>query len=208
MRIFVMIVGVFLGTAVNGQYPDISAEEMKEEAKQAYKQSNYNQAIFWLDLLISIDSSDAPSLNLRACATIFRSSINDKKNNDTAIVFFTRAIRHDTTNYRYYVNRGWALQTMDKYQSSLKDFRKALILDSAVVDLHNKVLMSLYVQNRNKEAYALANRIIGKFPEDGYAWYVRGNLKRDYLHKYPEGNKDIKKSEELGWKMGYRLYDE
>jgi hypothetical protein len=35
--------------------------------------------------------------------------------------------------------------------------------------------------------------------------YVRGQLKRDYLHKYPEGNKDIKKSEALGWKKGFDL---
>jgi hypothetical protein len=43
------------------------------------------------------------------------------------------------------------------------------------------------------------------FPGDGYAYYVRGNLKRDYLHKYPEGNKDIKLGEQLGWRQGMHL---
>lgn len=205
---FFLVVIVCMSTTVFCQSRDYTYDEMKAEAALAFSESKYRAAIYWIDLCLAIDSTDASMYNLRACATIFSAPVNDTKNNDTAIRYFGKAIRFDSTNYRYYSNRGWALQTMNKYKRSFSDFRKALSLDTTVIDLHNKVLMSLVVQNRNKEAYAMANRIIEKFPDGGYAWYIRGHLKRDYLHKYVEGNKDIKKSEELGWRMGYWLYDD
>lgn len=79
---------------------------------------------------------------------------------------------------------------------------KALSLDTTDVLLYGDVLRSLWIRNKNREAYAYADKVIALFPNDGYAFYVRGNLKRDFLHKYPEGNIDIKRSEMLAGNRG------
>ena len=168
--------------------------------------NQFSSAIPLLDSCIKINNKNADVYNLRACATIYSSSVNDEKNNKTAIRFFTLAIGIDSTNNWYYNNRGWSYQMLDNYAPAMKDFRMAISLDTANVYYYGNVLRVLWLQKKNKEAYTYSEKIIALFPADGYAYYVRGQLKRDYLHKYPEGNKDIKKGEELGWQQGLRLF--
>jgi tetratricopeptide (TPR) repeat protein len=168
--------------------------------------SQYSLAIATADSCLQKDSNDAALLNLVGCATIYRSSLNDEANNKLAITFLSKAIKIDPANAMYYSNRGWSWQMLDKYSAAMKDFRKALSLDSNNVELYGHVLRVLWLQNKNKEAMSFAGEVISKFPEDGYAWYVRGQLKRDYLHQYVEGNKDVKKGEQLGWRQGMQLY--
>jgi tetratricopeptide (TPR) repeat protein len=175
------------------------------EARKLMQNANYKTAIILLDRCLKMDQTNATAYNLRGCATIFQSYVNDEKNNKTAIIFFSKALQYDGANFFYLNNRGWAYQNLDDYLNSSLDFRKAVELDSNNVELHCNVLRNLWIRNRYKEAYAYCDKLINKFPNDGYAWYVRGQLKRDYLHKYPEGNKDIKKSEALGWKKGFDL---
>ncbi len=135
------------------------------------------------------------------------SYINDEKNNKTAIACFTKAIQSDATNYRYYHNRGWAYANLDDYTKANADYKKAAQIDSTNITLQQNLLRVMVVKNRNKDAYAFAEKLIKQFPNDGYAYYIRGDLKRDYLHKYPEGNKDIKLGEQLGWRQGmYLMY--
>lgn len=174
-------------------------------ARLLMEAGEYRQAIVLLDNCLLTDSTNAAAYNLRGCATIFQAPVNDEKNNKTAILFFTRALHRDSTNYFYLNNRGWAWQNLDNLIRSYADFKAALRLDSSNVELHGNILRNLWLRNRNREAYNYCNKMIDQFPGDGYAWYVRGQLKRDYLHKYPEGNLDIKKSEELGWKQGFWL---
>jgi tetratricopeptide (TPR) repeat protein len=176
------------------------------KAKEYIALEQWSSAIPLLDSCIKINKNDAGACNLRACATIYQSSLNDEKNNRVAIGFLTQAIQNDSSNSWYYNNRGWSYQMLDKYAASLKDFKRAMSLDTSNVYFYGNILRVLWLQNKKKEAYAYSDKIIGLFPNDGYAYYVRGQLKRDYLHKYPEGNKDIKKSEELGWLQGMQLY--
>lgn len=176
-----------------------------QEAKQLMNHGEYNSAIALIDQCLAVYPGNAAACNLRGCATILRAPVNDEKNNQEAIVFFTKAIQFDSTSYFYLNNRGWAWQNLDKYALSMKDYQQAVKLDSNNVVLQGNVLRNLFIRNRNKEAYAFCNKLIAKFPEDGYAWYVRGELKRDYLHQYAEGNKDKKKGEALGWHQGFNL---
>jgi Flp pilus assembly protein TadD len=175
------------------------------KARNLMHNDNYKMAILFLDSCLKNNPVNAEACNLRGCATIFQSSVNDEKNNKVAISFFSRALQYDSTNFFYLNNRGWAYQILDDYLKSHADFTKAVQLDSNNAELHGNVLRNLWLRKKNKEAYNYCNKLIEKFPANGYAWYVRGQLKRDYLHKYPEGNKDIKKSEELGWHQGFYL---
>lgn len=197
---FLLFVGVDSGAN------DSTYAELLKKAKGHLARSEYVSAISLLDSCIKINGKDASIYNMRAIATIYSGPVNDEKNNKIAIRFFTQAIQLDSNNGRYYNNRGWCYQFVDNYTSSMRDFKKAMSLDTANVGYHGNILRVLWVQDKNKEAYAYADKTITRFPNDGYAYYVRGQLKRDYLHKYPEGNKDIKKSEELGWQQGIALH--
>ncbi|HLG39198.1 MAG TPA: tetratricopeptide repeat protein [Chitinophagaceae bacterium] len=206
MKTIFLLAGFYFSIVGYSQSGDSIFFQLFSQAGDSMAAYKYNKAIALLDSCIKINKSDANLYNMRGCATIYQDAINDEKNNKTAIQFFNKAIQTDSTDYRYYVNRGWAWQNLDKYANSLKDYKKALSLDTNNVELHGHVLRSLWIQNKNKEAYAYSNKIIRQFPNDGYAYYVRGQLKRDYLHKYPEGNKDIKIAEELRWERGFNLY--
>jgi tetratricopeptide (TPR) repeat protein len=166
----------------------------------------YKKAIPVLDSCIKLNPSEARLYNLLGCATIYQDVLNHTKNNLAALRLFDKAINLDTTNYRFYTNRAFARQMLDNYAGSLADHKKALSFDTTNVELHANVLRLLWIQRKNKQAFDYANKMTQDFPLNGYAYHVRGQLKRDWLHKYLEGNKDIKKSEVLGWRQGLELY--
>jgi tetratricopeptide (TPR) repeat protein len=156
-----------------------------------------------IDKCILLDGKNAYTYNLKGCATVFKSFINDEKNNKQAAILFTKAILLDSLKSEYYNNRGWAYQNLDKLPQSYGDYKKALLLDTSNMNSHHNILRNLWIRNKFKDAYAYAEIVIKKFPNNGYAYHVRGNLKRDYLHKYKEGNMDIAISEKLKWSMGH-----
>ena len=174
-------------------------------AKQHMFNQHYSRVIELADSCLKNSPDNPEANNLKGCATIRVSYINDEKNNRTAVSCFTKAIQADPTNYMYYNNRGWAYANLDDYTKANADYKKAVEIDSSNVSLQANLLGVMVIKNRNKEAYAFSNKLIAQFPNDGYAYYIRGNLKRDYLHKYPEGNKDIKLGEQLGWQQGMHL---
>jgi len=178
-----------------------------EKARVLMLQREFKKAIPLIDSCLKIDPVNSSANNLRGCATILSSFINDEKNNKAAVLYFSKAIQNAPQNYAYYNNRGWAFANLDDYSKANADYKKAVRIDSNNIDLQHNILRVMVVKNRNKEAYAYCNKLIQKFPNNGYAYYIRGELKRDYLHKYPEGNKDIKISEQLGWDQGmYLMY--
>ena len=176
-------------------------------AKKLCQENKYKAAIILIDSSMNLCDNKIELYNLRACVSIHSSYVNDEVTAKYAIADFTKAIALNDKNFMLYSNRGSAYSNIDDFTNALKDYKMALNLDSSKVENYGNVLRMLWVKNRFKEAYAFSEKIIAKFPNNGYAYHVRGNLKRDYLHKYPEGNIDIKKSEILFWKQGMLLYE-
>lgn len=172
------------------------------EARQLMEQGDYKNVIVLIDKCILLDDKNAYVYNLKGCAVVFQSYINDEKNNKQAVMLFTKAILLNSSKSDYYNNRGWAYQNLDKLMLSYADYKKALSMDTTNMVSHHNILRNLWIRNKFKEAYAYAEKVIKKFPNNGYAYHVRGNLKRDYLHKYKEGNVDIAISEKLKWSIG------
>ncbi len=172
------------------------------EARTLMDKNEYEKAIVLIDKCILLDGKNAYVYNLKGCATVFKSFINDEKNNKEAVMLFSKAIQLNSSRNEYYNNRGWAYQNLDKLLQSYSDYKKALSLDTTNLKSHSNILRNLWIRNKFKDAYAYSEILIKKFPNDGYAYHVRGNLKRDYLQKYKEGNIDIKISEKLKWNMG------
>lgn len=143
--------------------------------------------------------------NLKAIMVIYSGPVNNEANDRLAIKYLTTAILSEPNRAAFYNNRGWVYQFMNNYHLAKKDFDQAAKLEAENVRYAGNRLRLLFIQKKNKAAFALCNQLIKQFPKNGYAYHVRGHLKRDYLHKYLEGNKDIKKAKELDWAGGIYL---
>ena len=169
------------------------------------KTGQLEEALYKTNLTIQQYPAQANLYNLKAMIVLATGSINDTKNDKAAILLLDAAINLAPSVAAYYNNRGWVHQIMNQYKLAQKDFDKAVELEPTKVEYQHNPLRLLFIQNKNKAALALCEVLINKFPKDGYAYYVRGELKRDYLHKYLEGNKDKKLAKELGWHSGINL---
>ena len=176
-----------------------------ETARILKRKGQYLACIQLIDSCILGEPNAARLYNLKANAILSSGSINEEVHDKQAIKLFSKAIALDSTDARYFNNRGWAYQFLDFYKKASKDFDKAVELSPNRVAYHHNTLRILWIGRKYKAAMRLCDKLIARFPDDGYAYHVRGNLKRDYLHKYLEGNKDIKKSKELGWGGGILL---
>lgn len=180
-------------------------ESVYNDILQLKKTNQRQEALYKTSLTIQQYPERGAFYNLKAILVLAGGSINNKKNDKAAILLLDSAILYAPDAASYYNNRGWIHQIMDHYKLAKKDFDKAVELEPTRVEYQHNPLRLLFIQNKNKAAMVLCNILIDKFPKDGYAYHVRGELKRDYLHKYIEGNKDKKRAKELGWNGGIYL---
>lgn len=172
----------------------------------AMENQNYPRAIQYVDSALIIKPNDAQTYNTQGVAYIYSGSVNDPINNAKAIKSFDKAIELDDTQHTFYNNRGWAYQIMDKYKMASKDYDQAMYLQPYTVEYHGNVLRVLYLTKQYNEALQMCDSIINQFPNDGYAYHIRGEIKRDHLHQYLEGNEDKEMAQELEWSQGIQLY--
>lgn len=207
MKNGLIILFVFCSTSALGQIQNASDYLIGVYNDIVYlkKTGQLEEAYYKASLTLEQHPGQADFYNLKAMVVLATGSINDAKNDQAAILLLDSAIQYAPNRAAFYNNRGWIYQIMDKYSLAEKDYDKAANIEPSNIDFQCNRLRLLYVRNRNKAAMALCDQLIAQFPEDGYAYYVRGNLKRDYLHKYVEGNKDIKLSKQLGWHSGIHL---
>lgn len=166
---------------------------------------DYKTAIVYLDSLIALEPSYDLLYNIRGYCHVYSGHINDKYNDSCAIVDFSAAISLNSTEAYYYHNRADIYVIQNEYELAELDFKQALERSPDNLKYLKSYLKVKMLSNQNEIAMQLADELIAKYPEDGYAYYIRGNLKRDYLHKYVEGNVDVKKGQDLGWNGGFGL---
>ncbi len=174
------------------------------EVKKLLKNREYDQALHALETCINLYPERDDLYNYKGYIIINSGPINNEENNIEAIKAFSKAIQLYPLP-KYYNNRGWSYQMLEKYPESIADFDKAVEINPSDVILNHNVLRLKYITKKYKVAMDLCDEHILKFPDDGYAYHVRGKLKRNYLKKYIEGNKDIKISKEKDWFKGPRI---
>lgn len=207
MKIIISVVLILSANFCFAQNP-VSLEELQNielRIQKLYRSDSNDEAMAVVDSALQEYPNHHAYLNLKALLVLNLGPINDEKNDRIALELLNKAIEQKPSYASYYNNRGWVHQFLDDYEAAKKDYDLAAELNPTSVNLMGNTLRILWMMKRNKEALAKANEIIETFPKDGYAYHVRGNLKRDYLHKYIEGNKDIKISKELGWNGGIFL---
>ncbi len=146
--------------------------------------------------------------NTRACTYIHSASINDKENNLIAQMDFDSAIKYASTQSLgfYHYNRGHSYLMLGNEKKSLEEAKKAVALKPNNAQLEGTVLKLLYIMDSFPVALVMCDSLIAKYPKNGYPYYIRGQIKRDYLHTYIEGNKDKAKARELGMAQGLYFY--
>jgi tetratricopeptide (TPR) repeat protein len=177
----------------------------RQEISKALNAKEYTKCIAYLDSLINLEPAFDLLYNLRACCYIYKGSINDAYNDSIAISNWDQAIELNSKEAMYYYNRGYIQLIQDNYEEAERDYTMAYMLEPDDKRYHHGYLKIKMIRNKNEEALEIADEVIAKYPKDGYAYYIRGNLKRDYLKRYKEGNVDIAKGKELGWNGGFGL---
>tara|TARA_Y100000813_G_scaffold89128_1_gene63280 strand:- start:576 stop:1238 length:663 start_codon:yes stop_codon:yes gene_type:complete len=186
-------------------YNNVKSIYFFNEAKIYMNKNEFTAAINYLDSCIKVcPGSDLLHNHIAYCYHV-KTFINDDENNKIAIENLNTAIELNGNKAKYYHNRGICYKNLKMYSNAKTDFEKALYIDTTNIQYHHNILTTELITNQDKNALDYANYLIKKFPEDGYAYYIRGHLKRDYLKKYIEGNKDIELSEKLGWRRGFYM---
>ena len=194
---------IFLSLIVSSVYAqNTSVHVSYEDLCHLVKTHQTEEADFQIEKQLRDDSNNARLYNLKALNIIHSGPINDLKNDKAALTFMNKAISINPNEAGFYANRGWVYQFMNNYKMAKKDFDEAAHLEPNNIKFRGHQLRILWIMKRKKEALSMATNLIKEFPNNGYAYHVRGHLKRDYLHKYIEGNKDLKKAKELGWASG------
>ena len=126
-----------------------------------------------------------------------------KKNDSIAIALLDQAISSDPIRAAFYNNRGWVHQLQANYDLAKKDFDAAVRFDSTNVRYWHNPIRILLIQKNVPKGLELCNNAILKFPEDGYAYFVRSSLLREFVKNEKLANSDLKKAHELGWAKGF-----
>lgn len=113
-----------------------------------------------------------------------------------AVDNYSKAVKIDSNNYRYFVNRGLAYEKLDKTSEAIDDFTKVLDLKPEYPPAFYK-RATLYIREHN---YAAAvkdlDKVIENQPQNVPAWYLRGSAKID-LYDYNGAIDDLSKVLEI-----------
>ncbi|MEO8769642.1 MAG: hypothetical protein ABI402_06145 [Ferruginibacter sp.] len=150
------------------------------------------KALHFANLAIAEMPEYADAFDQRAVAKFMLNDIKGTiEDEDTAIKF-------DSTDYNFYVTRGWAKSTLKQYNEAISDYDKALKLQPDVKAFANRGVAYSKLNEHAKaiEDYSMA---IAMNEELGDVYYFRG-LSYKALGKKIQACLDFSKSAELGYK--------
>lgn len=171
------------------------------------EEQQYDKAIRVLNKTINKYPEQTDFLNLKVIVILASGPINDQQNDSLALVLLSKAINIDSTRASFYNNRGWVYQLMGQYDKAFNDFNRAVVLEPNNVRVWHNPIRILLIQKDVKQSLDYCNRCITKFPNDGYAYFVRGTILNEFVGNKNLADEDFKKSHELGWEKGiYLIY--
>jgi tetratricopeptide (TPR) repeat protein len=167
----------------------------------------HNPETFWSDVIIKSEMhSQLPYLNLGnyfvdsgkyekaypAYSLLTRLGLKDagvfrnlamiyglRKQFDSSLYYFAKAIKYDSANASIYTNRAITYANLGKYDLALKDFNKAYLLDTTKnVALQERAQMYAQV-GQYKDAVNDYNTLIRRNPSDASFYFDRGNALLD-----------------------------
>jgi tetratricopeptide (TPR) repeat protein len=201
-----------------------SQKTFYDKAYDAYEAHNFSSAVnFFTSAISNNDEKKCECFGLRGLSKLFlnniKGALNDldssiiicpqsdmnyynkgfffafQNKNDSAIIYYTRAINLDPANAEYYINRAVAYGSTFDSTLAIKDLNKAILLDSSNylpyfnlgviyknTNQYSKALISL------KKAYALSPDNIKVVIYSAYCQYALKN----YIEAFNLCNKHLK----------------
>jgi tetratricopeptide (TPR) repeat protein len=117
------------------------------------------------------------------------------KDYDSSIILFTKAIQLDSTIANYFINRGYAKASLDKFQQATEDFIAALKIDSNSSIAYYDMACMYSIQGMAAKAFLY----LDKAYEKGFEAYhdfihaVKTDPNFDFLRKQKEYPAFVKK---------------
>ncbi len=207
MRLFVLLLFVVYSNELLAQNVNLSGKvgSRYNDIVHLKKTDQYEEALHLVNKTLKKYKKHPDFLNLKAMVILSKGAINDKTNDSIAISLLDQAIAIAPKRAAFYNNRGWLYQLLGKYDKAKKDFEHAVALESNNLLYRQNPIRILFIQKKVPQVLKLCNQAILDFPKDGYAYFVRGNVLREYVKKEKLGNQDLKKAHELGWKKGFHF---
>lgn len=123
------------------------------------------------------------------------------KNIDAAIADSNKALAMAPNDAQIMANRGAAYGAKKQYALAMKDYTRALQIDSSVPSTYEGIGEVCFKTGQYANAILYLNRAISLNSKDGEAYYFRGATHRA-LGKKLESENDFKRATELGYTPG------
>ena len=161
---------------------------------------DWQKALYYADLAIAEMPEYADAYDQRAMASVMMSDFK------RTIVDEDMAIKYDSTDYNFYLTRGWAKSELKQYQEAIFDYDRSLTLELDVKTFANRGLAYSHLNEHAQaiEDYSLAIAMNNKLAD---VYYYRG-LSYKALGKKIQACLDFTKSIDLGYTDAGKEVDE
>ena len=127
-------------------------------------------------------------------------------NFDKAMEMYGMAIERNNSNYETYLNRGITYSKMGNRSASITDFRKANQLLPNNYQIMSNLASELLNNKQFEETIKLSEKLIKLSPSGFEGCFYRGTALINQK-KYPEGIKDLLKSESINPNYSFTNYN-
>lgn len=153
-----------------------------EQGKLQQKLANYNQALASYNMAVQVKPNFSQGLARKA------EMLNELKNYQQALESSDKALSGDkiwgdTTLAYLWIQRSTALVNLKKYEESIADAERAILLKQNYVEAWNNKAVSLWHLGKYKEAETAAIKATGFDYKYAQAWFNRGRILSS-LNKY------------------------
>ncbi|MEM1134328.1 MAG: tetratricopeptide repeat protein [Bacteroidota bacterium] len=140
---------------------------MEALAKEKMDNGKFSEAVSVLTEIIKNEAPSATIYNMRGVAYY---NLNKNAN---ALTDFDNAISLDTSDYRFFYNRGNVKRTLNRPESAVEDYNKAIQLETEEYELFLNRALSLMAANNLKASIEDFNRaeVLSKGKDDKVFFY-------------------------------------
>jgi tetratricopeptide (TPR) repeat protein len=168
-----------------------TAEKYKIQGTEYAKSGNFEKALELLNKSVQIDPTYAAAYNNIGSVLMQQSRYKD------AIIYFTKAIEQDQSDYAFYLNRAAAKSKLQEYKFAVEDYNLAIKIAPEPMIYQKRALVKKEL-NDIKGAVEDMDDAIGLDDKNAELFYNRGLIKL-LSEEYNDGQKDVFKAAELGY---------
>jgi tetratricopeptide (TPR) repeat protein len=151
-KLILVLIGVLL-SAISSVYAQTTAVEYLQNGNDAFKQGDYDQAIYDYTKAIDINPSLAKAYDNRGVAYAQKGFLAP------AIADFTMALANNPNDAEAYNNRGHAYANQGNLTQAISDYSKAIRINAIYVKAYNNRAHGFYDLKEYEKAWADVHKV-------------------------------------------------